>query len=149
MTGFGRRAAETYNDIIRKMLDGELGDGPKMFFTENPEGIIDITRQSMKCTVCGNLESLERMSMLGYIDDKAKRNCRRAVSRFKKELPDIEGFTTEYIRSASPKYFVEKKAFEHKCIKCGGKMEPLNDFRNAACPICGGKLAKYTEGFWD
>ena len=70
-------------------------------------------------------------------------------SDYKKRWSDIEGFTAEYIRSAFPRYFIEKKVFEHKCESCGGRMEVFNDFSNAFCPVCGVKMVENGEGLWD
>ena len=147
--GTGRGHAEKYNEILESMKSGKLGDKPAEFFKDNPEGIIDISCQSMKCLTCGRYESVERMTMLSYIDDRAKRNCRRTVSRYYKDWSDIEFFTKDYVRSSFTRYFIEREYFDHKCSECGGVLMRFDDFNNATCPKCGHKLIENGGGLWD
>lgn len=152
--GVGFMFPEVYEETVQQAKRGELGAELKKFFTEHPDGAIDVSYALGVCQKCGELYAVKDLSMYLPKDDfsPAKRQSRWSIAA---------PFTgVEYV---SPMDLVEHyelfAKYPHKC-KCGGEMKIftedyfkkirysvdtdfptlITEIRDFDCPRCHGKL---------
>ncbi len=148
--GVGFLFPSVYAEVTVSAKSGELGAELKKFFTEHPNGAIDVSNIFGVCKQCGEFDNVKNLSMYLPADDfsPAERQGRWSVA-----------FPFERAEYVAPKDLKEHyklfAKYPHKCKHCGGEMEIFNedDFAvkdNFECPRCHNKLVPGDEIiFWD
>ena len=129
MFGVGMLGYKVLEDETKKMRAGKYGEQGKRFFKEHPDGSVTVDYVVTKCMSCGELSN---------------------VHEFNLQIPEQE---IEKTLGWTENVTIEK--YEHKCKKCGGKTEIIENFEELAqkgkieCPRCGNKLTTAGYYCWD
>ncbi len=150
MLGFKIREEET-----KKMKAGKYGEQGKRFFVEHPNGSVTTNYVVVKCASCGELYNVYDFDLQIPEPemDRAKKRLSDALDRGDPKACKLPKEQVEGILNWADYVTLEK--YEHKCKKCGGKAEVIEDFENLAqtgmiaCPRCGNKLSTGHYMMWD
>ncbi|SDB66646.1 hypothetical protein [Butyrivibrio sp. INlla16] len=150
MMGFMVREKET-----KKMRAGKYGEQGKRFFMEHPDGSVTTNYVVVKCTSCGEFHNVYDFDL--QIPEpkmeKSKQNLKEALDRGDPEACKLPKEHVERILNRT--YYVTKEKYEHKCKKCGGKAEIVENFENLVqagkidCPRCENRLSTSDYILWD
>ena len=152
--GVGLMSPEVYEKTVQQAKLGELGAELKNFFAEHPDGAIDISYSLGVCKKCGEIYTVEDLSMYLPKDNFSpyKNHGSRSVAA------PFHG--AEYVSPTDLKEHYELFAkYPHEC-RCGGEMKIFNEddfqkiryttdtgvimgiseIRDFDCPRCHGKI---------
>lgn len=126
-------------ETIHDMKAGKYGKAAQKFFQENSEGSVDCDRYLFRCKECGDIQVEMVLDLY-----KPKEH----VSEL--SYPNIYPVVL-------PGYYDKAMELEHKCKKCGCKMELQNEDRfleeisegKITCPNCGGHLEADADSWFD
>jgi len=128
--GAGMSFPTVYQENVKNMKRGKLGEEAKQFFQKYPNGVINSESCVAKCKECGNYDQVDALTM--YMPKEGKEN-----------LPaDIGYIFADDINKSYTKYM----DYPHKCSKCGGSSKVYKSFvKNAEngklkCPKCKGLM---------
>ena len=68
--GIGMMFPTVYRNTVLKAKNGEIGEEIQKFFTENPNGAIDVSYVFGVCSECGQYEKILDLTMYVPIYDK-------------------------------------------------------------------------------
>ncbi len=150
MLGYRVREKET-----KKMRAGKYGEQGKRFFIEHPNGSVTTDYVVVKCASCGELYNVYdfNLQIPEPEMDKAKKKLKDALDRGDPKVCKLPKNQVDRILNWTDYVTLEK--YEHKCKKCGGKAEIIEEFEHLAqvgnvdCPRCGNKLSTGKYMLWD
>ena len=124
---------------IQDMKSGKYGEKAKKFFQENPDGTVDCDNVLFRCRKCGFVKV-----------DKAL-----DLYKPKEFVPELN-YPNIY-PLVWPGYYEKVIELDHKCERCGDKMDIQNEdifLKNVnegiiKCPDCGGFLEESNRFDWD
>lgn len=144
--GFGMLFPDVYQENVKKMKSGELGEEAKKFFDEHPNGVINSEQVVAKCRNCGNYDVVDDLTM--YVPKAG------VMPLTEEQIKDIGYFVESDIK----KSYVKFMDYPHKCSQCGGKSKVYKSFIKKAmkaelkCPKCEGAMGLDPERMiimWD
>lgn len=150
--GIGMAFPRVYEQTITAAKNGELGEEIQNFLSENPNGAIDVSRVLAVCKTCGACEKVYDLTM--YLP---KENILQAEKnnpgRWSVAMPF---YNSKYVMPSDLKEnYKVFAAYPHKCKRCGGEVEILNEddvqkLRKIKCPKCHSiRKMKAEFGHWD
>lgn len=132
-----------YQDTVKKMKKGELGEQAQVFFANHPDGAINCDMTLAQCKGCGEYFETYDWSM-----HLPKPEIQLPDGASDAEWQDEKSNLTEdYVmpRELDEEYDLYEK-FNHPCPKCGSKAEVVDDYHEKLtkgllkCPRCGSEL---------
>ncbi|SEM01464.1 hypothetical protein SAMN04487770_12352 [Butyrivibrio sp. ob235] len=155
MLGCGMQGHLVNEEETKRMKAGKYGEQGKRFFTDHPDGTVSTNYVVVKCNSCGELYNVYDFNLqIPEAEwEKAKKKLRDASARSDSKACKLQKEQVEQVLNKT--YLVTLEKYEHKCKKCGGNAEIIENFHNLAqaskidCPRCGNKLS--TKGYilWD
>ena len=142
--GVGFMFPKVYQETVHEAKNGELGEEIQQFFSEHPDGAINVDVTTLICDECGGLSSRRDLTM--YVlkgEDRPDNN----IHVWSVAAP-FEG--EDYVMSEDlKKYYRVYMKYPHKCKTCGGNMHIAGNKEKLMCPDC--KIPLEIGGFmcWD
>ncbi len=135
--GIGFLSPKVYKSIVSAMKAVKLGEQPKSFFVEHPDGAVNCETVVACCEKCGKYFPVKSFDM--YVPK------------------DIEDSNRDYVmpNELGERYILHQR-YEHKCPECGGDAFIVDDFEEKLslgkikCLQCDdGIIVPIEEMMWD
>lgn len=149
--GVGFMFPIVYKETVEAMKKGDYGVQGKKFFEEHPDGAIACETVIARCTECGECGQVSDLTM--YVPKKNIHPNAKKHGRWSVAMP-FEG--AEYFTSweLDEEFDVYEK-YDHRCPKCNGRAEIIEDFENKlesgklGCTKCDGTMEITGMIMWD
>lgn len=145
--GVGFVYPEDFAEMQEKGRSGKFGDEIRVFFVEQPKGVMDSELVIGKCNKCGEYYSVPLTQM--YIP-KSSGKLRDMICAVRAVMPFYKMSATSF-SGLSSNYRLYKTHLP-PCEKCGGdiKMFREKDIGKLSCPHCGKRfLTPEISALWD
>ena len=144
--GVGFLFPKEYKNLKDSALNGNLGKELKSFFSEHPDGALDVGKVVAKCKKCGDYSCVPKLSM--YLP---KTKVKMEKNKWSAAMPsEGEEYVVPWDLSKSYTLFAK---YRHKCKTCGGDMvivpEKTLEKNGIVCPRCGKSVSCGGVIMWD
>ena len=148
----------TYQEVMKKIRQGEYGPEMKEIIQHSPLAVVDATLEPFLCDKCGYVESTMPLDIFEPKDiEEAKKTV---INRWSAGDPPINKTVEElgeypyWYPHADKKGFKIVKKYNHACPKCGNIMKKtsIKKLYKTQCPTCGETYSKVPGIFdmhWD
>ena len=144
--GVGFLFPTQYQKHRKSAQEGTLGKELKDFFSEHPDGAIDVENVVTKCEKCGRYTCVPNLSM--YLP---KTNEKKQKGRWSTAIQaEGEEYVDPWELHESYSLFAR---YQHTCESCGGKMDVIQEDAlmkdGITCPECGRSILCDNTIMWD